>query len=105
MVIANISISALVDVWPDRSDGCDFEAFTDSDGAVWSVCWHDNNDNGLVDHADTFNMTTDDETTGDFEVRLYDADAGGYAGMMPGFSGLLACITILGACLFIRRKE
>jgi len=105
VVIANISISALVDVWPDRSDGCDFEAFTDSDGAVWSVCWHDNNDNGLVDHADTFNMTTDDETTGDFEVRLYDADAGGYAGMMPGFSGLLACITILGACLFIRRKE
>ncbi len=106
VMVANISISALVDVWPDRSDGCDFEAFTDSDGAVWDFCLHDNNDNGLVDHPDTFNMTTDDATNGSFEILLYDADAGDYAGsMMPGFSGLLACITMLGACLFIRRKD
>ena len=108
VVIANISISGLLD--PDEhigdTIGCDSDAFTDEGGAVWIVCWSDVNNNGLVDHPDIFNISTTDATDGSFEVRLFDADAGDYAGsMMPGFSGLLTCVAMLGACLFIRRKE
>ena len=107
-MIANISISGLLD--PDEhigdTMGCDSDAFTDEGGAVWIVCWTDVNNNGLVDHPDIFNISTTDATDGSFEVRLFDADAGDYAGsMMPGFSGLLTCVAMLGACLFIRRKE
>lgn len=108
VVIANISISGLLDVDEHIGDtiGCDSDAFTDDGGAVWIVCWSDVNNNGLVDHPDIFNISTTDATDGSFEVRLYDADAGDYAGsMMPGFSGLLTCVAMLGACLFIRRKE
>ena len=108
VVIANISISGLLDADEHIGDtiGCDSDAFTDEGGAVWIVCWSDVNNNGLVDHPDIFNMSTTDATDGSFEVRLFDADAGDYAGsMMPGFSGLLTCVAMLGACLFIRRKE
>ena len=106
IMIGNISISALFDTAMGTAVGCTANAFTDVDGAVWGMCWSDTNNNGLVDHPDWFNMSTNDATNGAFEILLYDADAGDYAGsMMPGFSGLLACITMLGACLFIRRKE
>ena len=108
VVIANISISGLLDADEHIGDtiGCDSDAFTDEGGAVWIVCWSDVNNNGLVDHPDIFNISTTDATDGLFEVKLYDADAGDYAGsMMPGFSGLLTCVAMLSACLFIRRKE
>ncbi|HJN55461.1 MAG TPA: PGF-CTERM sorting domain-containing protein [Candidatus Poseidoniales archaeon] len=81
--------------------------WTDPDGAVWTMVWNDEDNDGLISIDDTLNMTTADNTNASFEFKLYDTWAEDYAGSMemPGFTAALSFIAMLGACLLLRRRE
>ena len=97
--------------------------FIDVDtGCQWYITWDDNDNDGLTSVDDGYEIRTDkidaagemcprqNETSGEdlYVIEFFDVWADAYVSepnqALPGFSAIFALFSLLGICLFRRRK-